>query len=133
MLKAGAFVAVLPALVLCATLGRLGADEDAPVYRLPKGTKAIALHLSKGEEYPEGAEARSKVDIVCENSEPVKTGISLVNVRLLVLDCQHGGDEPKELVVVVELTEAQMDVLALMQKHGTKLSMRLHDKGKPKP
>ena len=70
MLKAGAFVAMLPALVLCATLGRLAAAEPASGYKLPKGTRAVACKISKDPEILMGAVVSMAVDIVGEISEP---------------------------------------------------------------
>jgi len=127
-LKAVVVVAVLPAMVLCATL-QLAAKEPDPGYRLPKGTKAVFLRLDKDQEVPRNAEDGMEVDIVGEISDPVKTGIALLNVKLLSYDPKWKG---KEQVVLVQLTAAQEEVLALMEKHGMKLGMKLCPKEKPK-
>lgn len=82
MLRTGAFVFLLLALVLCASLDRLAAEEVA----LVNGTKAITIRLDKDQEFPEGAAALMAVDIVGKISEPVKTGIVIMNVRLVALD-----------------------------------------------
>ncbi len=133
MLKAGAFVAIVPALVLCANLGRLAAEEPNLRYQLPKGTRAIAFKLSKGPEFPEGATPGMAVDIVGQISDPITSGIALVNVRLLAVDGVPVGKEREGLTVTVELTPAQEEVLALMQKQQMKLGMKLREKEKPKP
>jgi hypothetical protein len=131
MLEREAFLAMLSAMVLSATLGRLAAEERDSGYRLPKGTRAIAFKLSKGQEVPDDAVPGMAVDIVGEISEPIKTGIALLNVKLLEVGAKPlGADWPD--TVRVELTTAQQEVLALMLKHGTKLGIRLHAKEKPK-
>jgi hypothetical protein len=121
MLKSGALVAMLPAMALCATLGRSAADEPDLVH-LAKGTKAIAFDLPKDHQLPEGAVAGTAVDIVGEISEPIKTGIALLNVRLLSYDARRDGEEQ---AVTVQLTLTQMEILGLMQKDGAKLRIRL--------
>ena len=130
MLKAGAFVAVLAAMVLCVTLSRIAAEEPHLRDPLAKGTKAVLLVLSKDQELPEGALRDTAVDIVGEISDPVETGIALLNVRLLEYDPKREG---KEQGVVVQLTPAQVEVLVLMQKNGTKLGIKLHAKEKVMP
>jgi hypothetical protein len=135
LLRARAFVVILTAMVVCATLGRLPAEEAGSGYRLPKGTRAIAFHLHKGQRLPEGAVPGTAVDIVGEISEPIKTGIALLNVQLLAVDARTVGQDQRgePLAVVVQLTTAQQDVLALMQKHGTKLGIKVRAKQEPKP
>jgi hypothetical protein len=55
---------MLPALVLFMTLGRRVAEEPNSGYRLPEGTKAVAVKLAKGQEPPEGAIPGTAVDIM---------------------------------------------------------------------
>jgi hypothetical protein len=79
MLKAAAGAAI----VLCASLGGLASEEPDSGYRLPEGARAVAFRLSEGQEVPEGAVPGTAVDIVGEISEPIQTGIALLNVKLL--------------------------------------------------
>ena len=64
----------------------IAAEEPGSAYRLPKGTRAIAFHLHKGQRLPDGAVPGTAVDIVGAISEPIKTGIALLNVQLLAVD-----------------------------------------------
>ena len=89
------------------------------------------VRRSKGQELPEGAVAGTAVDIVGEISDPIKTGIALLNVKLLAVDSGVPVGAKVELVTV-ELTPVQHEVLALMQKHGMKLGIKLREKEKPK-
>jgi hypothetical protein len=125
MTKATAFVAMLAVMVLYVTMGRLAAEERESDCRVNKETKAVLLKLHKDQEVPRSAIPGMAVDIVGEISQPIKTGIALVNVKLLGYDAKCDG---KEQAVTVQLTLAQMEVLALMQKHGTKLGMKLREK-----
>jgi Flp pilus assembly protein CpaB len=132
MLRVGAAVAMLLAMILCAPLGRCAPGEDKLEGDLAKGTRAVAFHLHKDEDLPDGAVPDVAVDIVGDFSEPIKTSVALLNVRLLAVDANKASGITPEQAVTVQLTPAQMEVLALMQKHGAKLRMRLHAKEKPK-
>ena len=128
MLKLGSFVAMLPSMVLCATLGRLAAEDQ-----LARGTRAVALHLSKDQEFPlHDLLPGRTVDIVGEMSKPIKTGVALLNVKLLAVDSRRSEEDKGPWAVTVQLTPAQVEVLALMQKHAMKLGMRLSENEKRK-
>jgi hypothetical protein len=130
-MKARACLVMLSTIVLCATLGRLAAEEpESGIILVPKGTKKVAVKLVPYK-LPEGADPGVAVDIVGEICEPIKTGIALLNVKLLAVDSQPIGGK-QEQAVLVALTPAQMEVLDLMKKHGAKLRIKLHDKEKPK-
>jgi hypothetical protein len=126
--RARAFIVALPAMALCATMGRLASEEPSG-QQLPKGTRAIAFSLSKGQELPKGSVPGAEVDIVCEISEPVETGIAILKVELLAVDGRRVGSKEPQAVTVL-LTPVQEEVLALMQKHGTKLGIKAREKGK---
>src|SRR5262245_50177928 len=132
MLRAGAIVAVVAGMVLWTTFVRLAGEESDGRGELPKGTKAVACKISKDLDVFDRAEPGMQVDIVGEISEPIKTGIALLNVELLAVDGVAVGKEREPRTVVVLLTPVQWEVLALMKKHGTKLAMKLQAKGKPK-
>jgi hypothetical protein len=121
---------MLPAMVPCATLGRLAAEGAAPRDGLATGTRAVAFSLHKDQKLPDGAIPGATVDIVGEISAPIKTGIALLHVKLLAVDSIPFGVE-RPMTVTVQLTPAQQEVLALMQKHGTKLGIKLREKEKP--
>jgi hypothetical protein len=74
---------MLLAIVLCASLGQLAAEEPASVFKLPEDSKAVAFRLSKDQEIPEGAVTLTAVDVVGETSVPNKTGLAILNVKLL--------------------------------------------------
>jgi hypothetical protein len=133
MSKTGTVVATLTAMILGATLGRLAADEPDSGYTIPKGTRAIAFKLHKDELIPDGAVPGTAIDIVGEIREPIKTGIALLNVKLLAVDSRLGLEDERPQAVTVHITTAQEEVLALMQKQGMRLRIRLHAKEKPKP
>jgi hypothetical protein len=65
-----------------------------------------------------------------ERDSPDGHGIALLNVKLLAVSGRPMGADRDS--VLVELTTAQQEVLILMQKHGTKLGIRLREKEKPK-
>ena len=121
MSSARALCGILPAMVVCAFVSHLAAEEPDSGYRLPRGTKAIAFKLHKDQQVPDGVVPGTAVDVVGEISEPIKTGIAILNVRLLAMDPKYEG---KEQTVTVQLTLAQEEVLTLMKKHGTKLGIK---------
>jgi hypothetical protein len=124
-------MAMLVATVLYSNLNRLAAEEPDVGPELAEGTKAFAFKLHRDENLPEGAVVGCAVDIVGEISKPVRTGIAILNVKLLAVgSVPLGYKGPRSLVV--QLTPAQIDVLMLMQKHGTKLKIRLHQKERSK-
>jgi Flp pilus assembly protein CpaB len=122
MLRPVAVVTTLLAMVLCATLDRLGAQVV-----LTKGTRAVALKLSKDQKIPGEILPGTAVDVVAEISEPITTGIAVLNVKVLVIDTTAENQ-----TVTVQVTPVQAEVLALMQKDGTKLRIKLREKEKPK-
>jgi len=93
----------------------------------PEGTWAVALTLHKDQKVPDDIALGMDFDIVGEISEPIKTGIALLNVKLLAVDSRRPMDT-RPWVVTVLLTTAQREVLALMEKHGTKLEMKPRSK-----
>lgn len=110
-------------------IGRSAAKDPDSGYQLPEGTRPVAFHLHKDQEVPNEVKNGMEIDIIGEISEPIKTSIALLNVKLLAMDPKFKG---REQAVTVQLTPAQSEVLYLMQKHGTKLSIRLHPKEKLK-
>src|SRR5438128_2049099 len=125
MLRAGASVAMVAAMVLCATLGLLAAEAPDLKDRLPEGTKAIMIKLPEDRQLPADVDAGMAVDVVGEISEPLKTSIAILNVTLLARDSLPIGAR-EDRNVTVHLTPAQYKALKLMEKHGTKLSIRLN-------
>lgn len=121
-------------LALCATQTSRAADKaDKPALRdgIDKGTKIVVVEPAKDREFPKGAVARVAVDVVGEFTEPVKTGIALLNVKLLAVDTLRIGDNVPR-AVTVQLTPTQVEVFDLMKKQGAKLRIRLHEKPKAK-
>lgn len=131
VLRARAFVVILPAIVVCATLSRLAAEEPESPITIAKGNKAVAIRVHKDLPLPEGVEARVAVDVVGEISEPIKTGIAILNVRILAVDTLRNPAKRID-AVLVELTPAQVEVFLLMEKHEMKIGIRLHEKQKSK-
>jgi hypothetical protein len=123
-------------LAVFANRGRLVADEPTFGIQLPKGTWAVSVKIAEidvgATELTAIANALGKeVDVFGEVSGPLQTGIVLVNVKLLALDSVPIGKKFDR--VLVALTPAQVEVLQLMQKHGMKLVIKVHEKEKPKP
>jgi Flp pilus assembly protein CpaB len=108
------------AVVLCTTPARLSAED--PV--LAKGTRAFACKLSKDQKVPDGVLPGTAVDVVAEVSEPLKTGVALLNVRVLAVDTKVEGNQ----TVTVQVTPTQAKVLALMQEDRAALSIKPHMK-----
>ncbi len=132
MLKNRAVGAVLPAMVLCATFGGL-VEKPESQDGLAKGTRPFPFHLHKDQELPDGAVPGAAVDIVGVIREPIETGITIVNVKLLAVDANKVSGVTPEQWVTVQLTPLQREVLGLMIKHGVKLGMKLHRQAKAKP
>jgi RNA polymerase sigma factor (sigma-70 family) len=106
-----------------------GDTEPPSPPQLSKGTRAFTLKFSQDQGLPEGILPGVAVDVAAEVSEPIKTGIAVLNVKVLAIDTKAGGDR----MVTVELTPTQVTVLALVEKDGTKLSITLHGKEKLLP
>src|SRR5262245_12568269 len=69
------FVILFLAVVLCTTPARIGADAAV----LAKGTRACTFKLPKDQTIPDGVLPGTAVNVVAEVSEPLKTGIALLN------------------------------------------------------
>jgi hypothetical protein len=113
-------------------LDRLATEEPGSGLRLPKGAKAVAVTLAKGQEFPKGAMPGKAVDLVGEISEPSKTGLALLNVILLAVDSGRERGDKRPWVVTVALTPAQVEGLLVMQKHRMELRLKLREKEKSK-
>jgi len=112
----------------CANLDRPSVAAADTSNLIARGTRAVALKFSKDQKIPDGVLPGTAVDIVAEISEPITTGIALLNVKVLAIDITAAANQ----TVTVQVTPAQVEVLALMQKDGTKLRIKLREKEKPK-
>jgi hypothetical protein len=121
-LSVGASVSL--AVVLFAIPARLDADESM----LAKGTRALALNFPKNQPIPDGIIPGAAVDVVAEISDPVKTGVGLLNVKVMAIDVNGIGDQ----TVTLQVTPTQAAVLAMMQKDGAKLALKHCEKEKLK-
>jgi Flp pilus assembly protein CpaB len=95
---------------------------------LVKGARAVAVKLFEGQEFPDDVVPMMRVDIVGEISEPVKTGVGLLNVRVLAVDGVPVEKERAGRWVVFELTPGQVEVLTLMKKNAMKLELKKRTK-----
>jgi Flp pilus assembly protein CpaB len=117
-----AFVAILLGAGFGMVPLRLKADEPSPA----KGTRAVAVKLAKGQNIPDGVLPGTAIDVVAQTNQPIKTGISLINVKLLAIDMTLGGVP----TVTVEVTPTQALVIAMVQKDGITLSVEPHEQQK---
>src|SRR5262249_34959955 len=112
------------ALVLFAAPARLVADESM----LAKGTYAKSLKFPKQQALPGGMIPGAAVDVVAEINDPIKTGMALLNVKVVAIDVNGIGNQ----TVTLQVTPTQAAVLGMMQKDGAKLTLKLCEKEKPK-
>jgi Flp pilus assembly protein CpaB len=124
MARPAPLITVVLAVLLFATPARLGADESM----LAKGTRALSLKFPKNQPIPDGIFPGAAVDVVAEINDPVKTGVGLLNVKVIAIDVNGIGDQK----VTLQVTPTQAAVLAMMQKEGATLALKLREKEKPK-
>jgi Flp pilus assembly protein CpaB len=124
MIRLSLNASIFLAIVLFATPARLGADESM----LAKGTRALALKFPKNQPIPGGTIPGAAIDVVAEVSDPIKTGVALLNVKVTAIEVTANGDQ----TVTLQVTPTQAAVLAIMQKDGAKLTLKLCEKEKPK-
>jgi hypothetical protein len=94
--------------------------------------RAYGCKISKDLDIYDRVQPRMKVDIVGEIIEPIQTSVALTNVIVLAVDSVPIGNEKAPRVITVGVTPVQCEFLALMDKHGMKLAIRLRENEKPK-
>jgi hypothetical protein len=134
MLKFGAIVATLPAVLLFLSVSQVAGDESHVIAnaKIPKGLRAYGCKISKDlDVYDQYVQPRMKVDIVGEMTDPTQTGVALTNVIVVAIDSVQ-PIHPETRIVTLALTPVQCEVMALMKKHGIELAIKLRTKEKPK-
>jgi Flp pilus assembly protein CpaB len=109
--------------------GWLCADEPQAEQVLVKGTRAVAFRLPAGTELPDRVLPGAMVDVTAAFREPIETAVALQNVMVLAIDMDGNG----VTTVTVRVTPLQATVLALVQKDGANLSVKLRPSRKAKP
>lgn len=94
---------------------------------LANGARAYALFSSNGVAIPSWVERDLMVDIVFEESEPIKTATSIQNVRVLEVEFGNLGRD----AAVFELSPTQCEVVTVLADKP-KLKIVLRQKEKPK-
>lgn len=118
MSRPSLLVILFLAVVLGTTLTRLSAQGIL----LAKGTRAVGFRLSKDQKIPAGVLPGTAVDVVAEISEPLKTSVALLNVKMLAV----GADVDGIQTVTVQLTPTQSQILVLMHEGKMAVSIKPH-------
>jgi Flp pilus assembly protein CpaB len=115
-------------LLLSAFAAGLTAAPPDPEVAPAKGTRAFAVAIDKDVKLPEGVLPGALVDLVAQETEPVKTSIAVQGLKVLAVDTAR----PEQKTITVQVTPLQAQVLDLIGKTH-KLALVVRHKVMPRP